>query len=428
MLGSRNAFEALFEDGDVLSSRRHGVANLVREVWTIGTAKESLMAPHFFDGTYNTLESYIVEGGLWLVDFFAAAPRRHNCQEQPECMHYPAIPVVDVADGFSKKKFIEEFMSCNQPVLIQNATAEWPANREWTEESGKNTRAKHVRPATAAIQEKYGTSEVEVEDAPNGDRSASNSGGGNDKTNNYVEGINYGYERPRRRILLADYEVASGLYIKDWHFHANYPEDAAQLCPLPTFFSDDWLNNYATSAEKTSFGSISDYRFVYFGRAGTRTHLHSDVLGSFSWSTNICGQKRWRFLCPELTYLLRDVFGSALAPEFIGSGLEIDQDGHDCPSASLSAPEPNLTLRDSLWRFPLLTAASPWVIELRQGVGDAIFVPSEWHHTVMNEADTLSVNQNWFNRCVFVLRIVLAASSPLNLNAPFSRRKNYLNI
>ncbi len=32
-----------------------------------------------------------------------------------------------------------------------------------------------------------------------------------------------------------------------------------------------------------------------------------------------------------------------------------------------------------------------------QGVGEAIFVPSGWHHTVENVEDTLSINHNWIN-------------------------------
>ena len=34
---------------------------------------------------------------------------------------------------------------------------------------------------------------------------------------------------------------------------------------------------------------------------------------------------------------------------------------------------------------------------LLQGVGEAIFVPSGWHHTVENLEDTLSINHNWLN-------------------------------
>lgn len=36
-------------------------------------------------------------------------------------------------------------------------------------------------------------------------------------------------------------------------------------------------------------------------------------------------------------------------------------------------------------------------VVLTQRTGDAIFVPSGWHHMVVNQRDTLSINHNWFN-------------------------------
>ena len=38
-----------------------------------------------------------------------------------------------------------------------------------------------------------------------------------------------------------------------------------------------------------------------------------------------------------------------------------------------------------------------WNVQLLQGSGDVIFVPSGWHHTVENLEDTLSINHNWLN-------------------------------
>ena len=41
--------------------------------------------------------------------------------------------------------------------------------------------------------------------------------------------------------------------------------------------------------------SPNDYRFVYVGQKFTITPYHTDVLRSFSWSVNICGEKEWIF-------------------------------------------------------------------------------------------------------------------------------------
>ena len=42
---------------------------------------------------------------------------------------------------------------------------------------------------------------------------------------------------------------------------------------------------------------------------GSWTALHADVLSSYSWSSQICGRKRWRLLAPQHTHLLLDTFG-----------------------------------------------------------------------------------------------------------------------
>lgn len=95
-----------------------------------------------------------------------------------------------------------------------------------------------------------------------------------------------------------------------------------------------------------------------------RTPFHSDVFGSFSWSTNITGTKRWIFLPPGEETKLADRLGNL--------PFSIDA------SASL----------DGVQHFTIV-----------QSPGETIFVPSGWYHQVHNEADTISVNHNWFNAC-----------------------------
>ncbi|KXZ56873.1 hypothetical protein GPECTOR_1g788 [Gonium pectorale] len=234
--------------------------------------------------------------------------------------------------------------------------------------------------------------------------------------------------------------AASGLwYLKDWHFVAEFPDYGAYR--LPVYFADDWLNAFydsraterqlgATSAARaqqdphaapaagstggasspdaaglcradvaaeaapppsTSSASApasaptstpapaaftSDYRFCYLGPAGTWTPLHSDVLRSHSWSANVCGRKRWLLLAPNHTHLLYDRRGLAMAPH-----LEPGRVGSGCEPGD----------------FPGLHEARAHAFELVQEAGDAVFVPSGWHHCVENLEDTLSLNHNWLN-------------------------------
>jgi hypothetical protein len=85
----------------------------------------------------------------------------------------------------------------------------------------------------------------------------------------------------------ADFAQApKGGYVKDWHFRAAFPVDAAKMVPTPPLFQDDWLNGYArrhacshgAAVEVNDNYRSSDYEFVYVGGAGTATHLHTDVV------------------------------------------------------------------------------------------------------------------------------------------------------
>lgn len=97
---------------------------------------------------------------------------------------------------------------------------------------------------------------------------------------------------------------------------------------------------------------------------GSRTPFHSDVFSSFSWSVNVCGQKRWILFPPGEENTLRDPLGN----------LPYDLSN-------------------------LLQNKSSKYYEVEQNPGEAIFVPSGWYHQVWNSADAISVNHNWFNGC-----------------------------
>ena len=64
----------------------------------------------------------------------------------------------------------------------------------------------------------------------------------------------------------------------------------------PPYFCSDWLNEWWEEREDVE--ESSDYRFLYIGPRGSWTPLHEDVFGSYSWSANIVGRKRWLFYRP----------------------------------------------------------------------------------------------------------------------------------
>ena len=102
----------------------------------------------------------------------------------------------------------------------------------------------------------------------------------------------------------------------------------------------------------------NDYRFLYIGPQGSWTPLHCDVFGSYSWSANIVGRKRWLFWRP--------------------------------------GKEPRDERGELVWRVGE-EEHNDGRLEVEQEEGQVIFVPSGWHHQVTNLDDTVSINHNWFN-------------------------------
>jgi hypothetical protein len=101
-----------------------------------------------------------------------------------------------------------------------------------------------------------------------------------------------------------------------------------------------------------SLSPPDDYRFTYAGPAGTFTPVHRDVYGSYSWSSNIVGKKRWWLIPPEDTELFLTRSGGE---DLVFDVREVDE---------------------VLWKGKVL------VVE--QQAGETIFVPSGWHHQVEN--------------------------------------------
>jgi oxalate decarboxylase/phosphoglucose isomerase-like protein (cupin superfamily) len=90
------------------------------------------------------------------------------------------------------------------------------------------------------------------------------------------------------------------------------------------------------------------------GSKGTWTPLHTDVLTSYSWSTNVCGKKKWTLFPPSEGNFLKDS----------SENLVFDIGNVDAT------------------KFPLFSQARRIVIT--QEAGETIFVPSGWFHQVEN--------------------------------------------
>ena len=314
-----------------LPQRRQAVARIIHSLWTQGGSDESGLAPVLLDGRIDVLGAYVT-----CHDF---AP--HSTVDQTREIERRHCRDLDYND------FVSTFMIPNQPVIIGGLMEGWRATQEWASADNHGI----SRPNLQRLADLFGNDIVPVHVQARG---------------------GFTTNRPKKvEMTLAEYanwwesrtdDDSELLYLKDWKFAAVHGDYQAYECPK--YFLNDWLNGAMGHA----------YKFVYLGPAGTTTRLHADVLWSFSWSTNVCGRKKWYLIPPQHTHLLYDCFGIHLA-----SHLHADwENGLDV-------------------FFPGLAKAREHVIEVVQEAGETMFVPSGWHHTVENLEPTLSINHNWLN-------------------------------
>ncbi|PIA17280.1 Clavaminate synthase-like protein [Coemansia reversa NRRL 1564] len=235
-------------------------------------------------------------------------------------------------------EFVRDFLEPNVPVVLGPAfTENWTARNEWVTDG---------RPNFSRIIELYHDTIVQVAECDTAfftDQKRVEM--------KFSEFVHQWQENPQ-----------SHLYCKDWHFTKSNPEFCAYT-PLPCL-SDDWINLYCDNEVSSS---DDDYRFCYMGGDGTWTPFHEDVFRSYSWSANICGEKRWTLVPPGQNSLFTDSLG----------GWVHNLDDYDEQ------------------RFPQLRFLKR--LEFVQRAGETVFVPSGWWHQVRNVGDTISINHNWAN-------------------------------
>lgn len=258
------------------------------------------------------------------------------------------IPHIDINE-VTYWDFFENYLFVNKPCILRSVSNNWVSSKYWVADN---------KPNFDYLLENYKEAQVPVADCA--DKYYNSQKKENKTVESYLsywkEYIDNGYP-----------SSMPSLYLKDWHFTKDFPEE--NIYRVPMVFASDWLNEYFAWRKDVS----DDYRFVYMGPKYTWTPLHADVFTSFSWSANICGRKRWKLFPPGQEEFLKDKFGK----------LAYDV---NCLKEGDTSEYPNV---NKLSRF----------YDIIQEAGEAIFVPSGWHHQVWNLEDTISINHNWVNGC-----------------------------
>ena len=180
------------------------------------------------------------------------------------------------------------------------------------------------------------------------------------------------------------------LYLKDFHAVRDSLtiRNDLQLYSVPSFFRDDWLNGFYDALSVSSL-FMDDFRFIYIGREGTCTKLHYDVFSSHSWSMNMSGCKLWLFCQEKDAKQYYDVFGNLRLTSFLS-----EEDIHTLQILYNDITEKSIDEYNLTGPISRLTHELSFCI---QHPGDVVFVPSTWHHEVLNLGPgwISSVNQNW---------------------------------
>ncbi|XP_017132631.1 2-oxoglutarate and iron-dependent oxygenase JMJD4 homolog [Drosophila elegans] len=266
--------------------------------------------------------------------------------------------------GLSYNDFYWRYMHKNFPVIITDVSNDWEC-QQWTVVQEARDLNSNRPSASSSINFDYLKNKITNCPVPVAD---CNSSYFNSHTKLELNFHDY-LERWRSSIgnqssssspevnSNVDPATRDNLYLKDWHLAAQMPE--YKFYKVPKYFASDWLNEQLMDQKK------DDYRFVYMGPKNSWTSYHSDVFGSFSWSTNIVGLKKWIIMPPGEELKLNDRLGN---PPF-----SIDEQ--------------------------MLDEHNVRYYTIDQRANEAVFVPSGWFHQVWNLTDTISVNHNWFNAC-----------------------------
>ncbi|XP_043256192.1 2-oxoglutarate and iron-dependent oxygenase JMJD4 [Colletes gigas] len=259
-----------------------------------------------------------------------------------------------VAPSMTYDEFFTKYLIPNKPCIFNTKITEnWSCRRQWNDDNA---------PDFDVLDLLFGNCVVPVADC---NKKYYNSQQKDDmRMSDY---LNYWMDYTRSNSS----NSMSLLYLKDWHCPRLFPN--APMYNVPQYFASDWLNEYYISNPSLN----DDYRFVYMGPNGTWTPLHADVFGSYSWSANIVGKKRWLLFPPHQEDFLRDINGQLI---------------YDATSDELNDYK----------KYRAYDKRALKCIDVIQNQGEIIFVPSGWHHQVWNLEDSISINHNWINGCNIV--------------------------
>jgi Cupin-like domain len=247
----------------------------------------------------------------------------------------------------------EHLRGVGKPVIITDATENWPARSKWTFQFFKT--AYGSDPALAGLGlgsgiEKLTTLSAYIDflDAPWAE----------------LPGIWTGKEIGRDgRPPPAPGGGPSPFYLLGWYAFRQHPELYYDIAPTPYFVLDLVSALNPTVRDIFEWTSKREYSAVYIGPEGSLSALHRDYWNTHAYLAQIQGTKRAILFSPEDSDFL---YGGQVDPE-----------------------QPDFE------RFPLFDRATAYECLIEPG--DTLLMPANWWHHLRGLEKSITMSRNFFN-------------------------------
>jgi hypothetical protein len=250
-----------------------------------------------------------------------------------------------------------------KPVVITDATENWPARSKWTFEYFKNAYGADLAIAWRGLGSSTGkvttiSAYINHLDAPLAE----------------LPGLWTGKDvgKDGRPPQAAPGRAGSPFYLFDWHAFQKHPELYDDIAPAPYFVQDLVRVLNPILKDAIEWASKRVYTEVFIGPEGSLSQLHCDWWNTHNYLAQIQGRKRAILFSPQdLDFL----YGNQVDPE-----------------------QPDFE------RYPLFdrTTAYECLIE----PGDALLIPANWAHHVRGLEKSITVGHNFFNDSNFTQHMV----------------------
>eukprot|EP01048_Picozoa_sp_COSAG05_P003629 COSAG05_NODE_173_length_14969_cov_29.555884_2_plen_400_part_00 len=156
------------------------------------------------------------------------------------------------------------------------------------------------------------------------------------------------------------------------------------------------------------------YQWLIVAPARSGSPVHTDPMATMAWNALLEGKKRWVMFHPATPAELLTPWLARhkhLQPPCIGGGLESDDEWEDllgwfnedlpvirqAVARHFRAARRELEVEEQREK-DRVEEGEWWCVDFVQHAGQTVFVPSMWHHAVLNLSDTVAVTHNYVSR------------------------------